>query len=337
MLNANGLAAFQLPARRVIRTSNLRRLREVVSREAEPIRYFPSERRCPGFVEITKLELSNTKLFGLSFDTVLSGEVAPTRNLEFYFIGSGSLKVTNCNSECNIGAGEGLVYFPGDYAVHHWVPGSRALALFIGRRRLEPLIHDFFRFDVRPFSTQITPLSFTSGVYRTIFSLIMQVSLETDRGISNCRGIDTGLEDLLHYACALIVDKLLDRRFATLTCEPAPKYLRHAVGYVLNNLDKDVTLADLGKTCRVSTRTLQYAFSKHFGKGPSAFMHYARLCKAREDLQKSCRNDTTVTDVAVKWGFCHASDFARQYTSLFGEYPSVTLRRPAPDRVHRSV
>ena len=98
------------------------------------------------------------------------------------------------------------------------------------------------------------------------------------------------------------------------------------VGYIFANLDKDIGLPRLTEVSGVSARTLQNAFARHFGKGPITFVKQAKLYRVREDLQSFTPADTTVTKVAMDWGFYHASNFSRNYSDLFGELPIQTLR-----------
>ncbi len=44
------------------------------------------------------------------------------------------------------------------------------------------------------------------------------------------------------------------------------------------------------------------------------------------ELQKSDPEQTSVSIVALKWGFVHMGHFSAYYKELFGEYPSETLK-----------
>lgn len=318
---------FQLPAQPLIRTCNLHNLRQVISREAEPIRYSLIGVKHPSFVEVTKLELSGSKLFGLHFDSGLNAEITPKHNFEFYFVGKGGLTITSRNSTHKINAGEGVVYFPGDYAIHHWSSGSQAIALLVEKKQLEPLIHDFFRLDVKLLSKNIYSASYMSGLYHSMFNLIMQISVESDQTDGNLRFPDRDVESLLHQSCALFVEQMLKKRFDTAALNEAPEHLKVAVKYILNNLAGEISLGDLSEISGVSARSLQYSFIKYFNKSPLAFINQTKLHRVREELLSSTRCRSTVTDIAGRWGFNHTSNFARKYHALFGEYPSDTLRR----------
>jgi AraC family ethanolamine operon transcriptional activator len=90
-----------------------------------------------------------------------------------------------------------------------------------------------------------------------------------------------------------------------------------------------LTVGDLCRAARVSERVLEYAFRQHYGVSPRSFMKAFRLHGARRELRAADpKHATTVGEVASRWGFWHASQFATDYRRFFGELPSATLKRP---------
>ena len=85
-------------------------------------------------------------------------------------------------------------------------------------------------------------------------------------------------------------------------------------------------LSELCATAHVSERKLQYAFNDIMGMSPLTYLHRLRLHRARDDLRNSESGSTTVTEVALNWGFWHFGEFSRAYKNCFGEVPSKTLR-----------
>lgn len=77
----------------------------------------------------------------------------------------------------------------------------------------------------------------------------------------------------------------------------------------------------------VSERSLRYIFHEFFGMSPMTYLKTQRLQHAHRHLQESSSAQTTVTDVAIQWGFWHMGQFAKDYKDMFGERPSETLRR----------
>lgn len=90
-------------------------------------------------------------------------------------------------------------------------------------------------------------------------------------------------------------------------------------------------LSELCAAACVSERTLQYAFHDIMGMSPLTYLHRLRLHRARDELRKATSGSTTVTDVALNWGFWHLGEFSRTYKNCFGELPSKTLQQNSSD------
>ena len=97
--------------------------------------------------------------------------------------------------------------------------------------------------------------------------------------------------------------------------------------YTLNLDGRRPYLSELCATANVSERTLQYAFKDIMGMSPLTYLHRLRLHRARNELRDAKSASTTVTDVAMNWGFWHFGEFSRAYKNCFGEVPSKTLRQ----------
>jgi len=93
------------------------------------------------------------------------------------------------------------------------------------------------------------------------------------------------------------------------------------------NLESVISLAEVATSVGTSTKTLARAFRKQRGMGPMAFVRRRRLEAARRDLAAADPCATTVTDIALRYGFAHLGRFAGTYREAFGELPSETLAR----------
>jgi len=93
--------------------------------------------------------------------------------------------------------------------------------------------------------------------------------------------------------------------------------------FIRTNPENPVTITDLCQATHVSRRTLQYSFESIVGISPNQYLRISRLnCVRRALLQSD--GEENVTDIASQWGFCHMSQFAKDYGNLFGERPSET-------------
>lgn len=110
--------------------------------------------------------------------------------------------------------------------------------------------------------------------------------------------------------------------------------VKKAEDYALSHTNDHVHVGDLCRAASVSERTLQYAFREVVGVTPVAYLIRLRLHRVRQALLAAGRGSTTVSAVALDWGFWHLGEFSRAYKECFGELPSDTLRRK-PDPAGR--
>ncbi len=103
--------------------------------------------------------------------------------------------------------------------------------------------------------------------------------------------------------------------------------MRLAEKHALNNSGERIYVSDLCAAAHVSERTLQTAFHETVGMSPISFLNRLRLHGAPGALGDASRGPTTVSSVALDWGFWHFGDFSRAYRDCFGETPSATLRQ----------
>ena len=103
--------------------------------------------------------------------------------------------------------------------------------------------------------------------------------------------------------------------------------VKAAEDYALSHADERVYVTDLCRAAAVSERALEYAFKEVMGLTPVAYLTRLRLHRVRQALLLATHGTTTVSTVALDWGFWHFGEFSRAYKDCFGELPSDTLRR----------
>jgi AraC-like DNA-binding protein len=150
--------------------------------------------------------------------------------------------------------------------------------------------------------------------------------------------------DNSHWAKYGAQIEFMDSLFATIeSCNPAEtvdtnrkgksysQVVRTCEDYTLDLEERRPYLSELCAIANVSERTLQYAFQDIMGMSPLTYLHRLRLHRARDDLRRADSGSTSVTDVAMNWGFWHFGEFSRAYRNCFGELPSRTLRQDSGD------
>lgn len=86
-------------------------------------------------------------------------------------------------------------------------------------------------------------------------------------------------------------------------------------------------VAELADLAGVSSRSLQDAFRHEYGAGPMEVLRRIRLQRAHRDLVAGVPEETSVTEIAMNWGFFHLGRFAAIYREHYGESPSRRLAR----------
>lgn len=89
-------------------------------------------------------------------------------------------------------------------------------------------------------------------------------------------------------------------------------------------------LTDVCATLGVPWRTLQVCCQEYLGTSPKHYLMLRRMHQARQALVTGSVATASVTDIAMQFGFWELGRYAARYKALFGESPSVTLRRPPP-------
>ena len=103
--------------------------------------------------------------------------------------------------------------------------------------------------------------------------------------------------------------------------------VQQAERLALANLDKPLNIAALCHMLAVSERTLRKAFRITYGMSPCRHLRMLRLFRVRQALISSHNRVVTVTEIATCFGFTELGRFSLEYRKVFGESPSLTLRR----------
>ena len=91
--------------------------------------------------------------------------------------------------------------------------------------------------------------------------------------------------------------------------------------------DDPIYITELCKEIGASERTLNTCCREYLGMGAKHYLLLSRMHMVRRTLRRSAPADTTVTEVAMRYGFWQLGRFAGKYRAVFGESPSDTLAR----------
>lgn len=159
-----------------------------------------------------------------------------------------------------------------------------------------------------------------SGLFRSVVKTWVALGTE---GCSENVIAKQELEDELLYSFLLFAEN--PPATTKLALSPSDRTLNDVEDYICANLDTTITRDDLAEVVGVSIRSLSRAFHKKYGLGPKAFLLQRRLDASYAQLRGADSDVTTVTEVAMSYGFWHAGRFASAYKKAFGESPSESL------------
>lgn len=132
---------------------------------------------------------------------------------------------------------------------------------------------------------------------------------------------------------ALLEDRLLENLLLQGYSDPQQtndrsryQVARMAYQYLLDNIYEVPSIRTLCAVTNSSYMTLERGFRETYGLPPQAHLKALRLSRARRELRHP-DPQTTVTDVALRWGFLELGRFSVQYRQRFGETPSETLKK----------
>jgi AraC-like DNA-binding protein len=107
----------------------------------------------------------------------------------------------------------------------------------------------------------------------------------------------------------------------------APGSVVRAEAFIEANAHEPLTPAEIAAAAGASERALFRAFQDFRGETPMARLRAVRLERVHKELLVGEPDTTSVSTVAMDWGFHHLGHFGQAYRRRFGETPVETLRR----------
>jgi AraC family ethanolamine operon transcriptional activator len=140
-----------------------------------------------------------------------------------------------------------------------------------------------------------------------------------------------------HYSNGRTLSQIEDRISATVLdmipsaeiIEPLhsrARVARAVLNLLQERLDDPPSITELCEAVGARERTLHLSCVEAFGRPPATLLTELRLNAAYRALSRPA-GDTTVTAVAVQYGFAHFGRFSFVYRRQFGELPSATFAR----------
>jgi len=105
--------------------------------------------------------------------------------------------------------------------------------------------------------------------------------------------------------------------------------LRRAIEFINERLMEEVPIGILAAAVGLSPYHFARLFKQSTGFAPHQYLIQRRVERAKELL---IRSDASISQLALQFGFCDQSHFARHFKRIYGVPPNVFLQRFAPRR-----
>lgn len=138
-------------------------------------------------------------------------------------------------------------------------------------------------------------------------------------------------QELVRTMMACLSDPVTEERYRV--SRPRLPIMPRFEQMLEEHADEPLYLAEVCAAIGVSDRTLRLHCQEQLGMSPHRYLWLRRMNVVRRALSLADPTAKTVTEIANDHGFAELGRFAGAYRNLFGESPSMTLRRMPDDRL----
>ncbi len=171
------------------------------------------------------------------------------------------------------------------------------------------------------------PLTTSSAQEVTNLLRYMAMTLTETGGISGSSIAKKHMSSLLMSALINCLDHNYQDELASGTASPRPAYIAKAQEFMRTNFAEAIGPEDVAEAADVSTRALFAGFRSHLNTTPMRYLKELRLDMVHDTLTRMEPRRTSVTTIAMNYGFSHLGHFCAAYKQKFGELPRETLRK----------
>ncbi|HEX3828712.1 MAG TPA: AraC family transcriptional regulator [Sporichthyaceae bacterium] len=167
-----------------------------------------------------------------------------------------------------------------------------------------------------------------AAVWRTVALLAFQEMWAPDSMLTNPLVRREMIDTVIAAALTTFPNTAMTCGYVPQPGAVQPRAMRRAVAFIDANASLPITVADIAAAAGTSTSAVRAAFRRHLDTTPTAHLRRVRLLAAHRDLQAADpTSDTTVAEIAGRWGFRRREQFDNAYRECFGVPAEQTLRR----------
>lgn len=278
--------------------------------------------------ELYEAEFCRSSLAHTSYGTAVS--INTGRVNSYYLVQvpwEGSIEVTNGKHCGSFKPGVASIISPAVPMQMRWSSGASFYTVKLSKHTMESRLASLLGEDLQSPLIFDPVLDFSSPQGKRWVSGVEFVRQQLT--LPNPGSLEQSMAQQLEETLCLMALELLPHNYSDqshrISSALAPKSVRRARQYILDNIQKDISLDDLAAETATSPSNLSKHFRNYQGQPPMQFIRAKKLDAVHQILKQSY-GEVSVTEIALQYGFNHLGRFSHYYREKFGESPSTTLK-----------
>lgn len=276
-------------------------------------------------VQLNQVALRDVSVHVLRYGTEVT--IDPGKRGDFYMVQlplSGHAELHSGANRISLDTNVLSVLHPKAPTLMHWSADCAMILLQVSREALHkriplPITHQSTAFALSSSRNNPSVAAWWSVAEDMVRNLDMHASQWLNHPAAGA-----AMEEFLLTAFTTLLQPTETRSVAAPSGRTDLRCLNRAKEYIHAHLDAALLLEAIASHACVCPRTLETVFKRHESMSPLTYARQARMQAVHQALQNG--SATSVTDVALSYGFNHMGRFAAQYRQQFGCSPSDTLR-----------
>ncbi len=322
-----GAAAKRGPA--AFATDNVERARAQLNLVYYPLQVTPLTARAFSF-DMRSVELDGLTLGRLRYGSDIvkdCGELATAFHVNVPLDGEVH---SRCDDQAVVASPRRAAVFnpDGHTILDRWCAGTTQLCLKIDRVEIEDEIAKWLAHPLRGAVRFDLAMDLTTACGRSwLHALhILAGELETPGGLASHPLLAAELRHLIVGGLLWNQPHSYSEELRNPVHTLRPRHVKLAMRVIEESPERAWSVGEIAAAAGVGVRSLEEGFRRHLGLSPLAYLRERRLDRVRDDLLTATPMETTVAEIAYRWGFSHLGRLAAAYRGQFGENPSDTLR-----------
>lgn len=270
----------------------------------------------------------NISVFDLSYGTDVV--LRPVRPPDYFAIRVGHLGRAVFTSEQRTMRFSPTIVNPGQVLTARWEASASARIMCVPKAMVEDAVRgELGDLPDKPVLFENVLDTGIRGVAEWV-DLAARFSAALDSGLLAGSPLSIAhFEHLVVHSMVRLTRHDLSDAIAGRSATAGPLSLRRAIAFCEENAACPISVGQMAAAALVSTRTLYDLFRTHLNTTPLTHLRRVRLSGAHADLVSVAEGRAayrTVAHIAQRWGFPHTGRFSRLYHSVYGRFPSETIR-----------